>query len=623
MKVDYTKFSSDGSSPEDNKNFSKKWWLEKKAEDRAHSVVKIVNFIAQYDSRRQNQYQISARLYGNTSLMGMNGLTFSKMASTNNSLKDRLSYNVIQAGIDTIVSKMAKNKPKPLFLTSGGDYKIQRRAKKLDKFVDGCFYENNAHKLGLEVFRDGAVFGDGIIHVYRENNRVKYERVMAGELYMDWVEAFYGYPRQMHRVKNIDRDVLCDLYPKSRKAILEANSASADLLGGYQNVADQVTVVESWHLPSGPDAKDGLHTISMENEELFSEKYEKDHFPFVMFHWNKRLYGGWGQGAAEQIQNIQLEINKILWVIQRSIHLAGSFKVLLENGSKIVKEYLNNDIGAIITYAGTPPQFITPPAVPVEFYQQLQNLKNSAFEQLGVSQLSAASQKPEGLDSGKALREFNNIESDRFLSVGQSYEQLYLDLAKLTIEVAKEIYEEEGSYEVRVPGKKFIETIDWKDIDLEEDQYIMKIYPISSLPNDPAGRLQTVQEYMQAGLFSIRQGRRLLDFPDLEQIETLQNSAEDYLHELLEKIVDDGEYNPPEPFDDLSLAKELALEYYSQGKCSGLEQDKLDMLRLFMSQVDLLSQKAMPPQLPQGPTPQANPEPTPTSPLIQNTPGAA
>ena len=50
-----------------------------------------------------------------------------------------------------LLLKMAKNRPKPLFLTSGGDYKLIRKAKKLTKFCDGIFYENEAYKLGPEI----------------------------------------------------------------------------------------------------------------------------------------------------------------------------------------------------------------------------------------------------------------------------------------------------------------------------------------------------------------------------------------------------------------------------------------------------------------------------------------
>jgi hypothetical protein len=623
-RIDYTTLSGQKDNSPSGR-YEARWWAVPKQE-RAESLAKIMTAIAQYDSKRQTQYQISTRLYGNTNLMGLNGLSMTKIASVNNALKDRISYNLVQSTVDTVTAKISKNKPKPLFLTSGGDYKMQRKAKKLDQFVDGVFYENEAYRLGADVFRDAGVFGDGFIHVFEHYGRVKWERVMASELFVDWVEAFYGSPRQLHRGKNVDRTVMVDLFSNHKSEILAANSASADLMGQYQNVADQIFVGESWHLPSGPDAKDGLHVIWIDGHILFEEKWEKDHFPFAKFSWGKRMYGYWGQALAEQIQNLQLELNKLLWVVQRSMHLAGTFKVFIKNGSKFPKEHINNDIGAIIS-GNEPPQYIVPPIVQPEVYSHIQTIKTMAYEQAGISQLSAASQKPAGLNSGKALREYNDIETDRFMTVGQAYERFFLDLAKLSVEAAKEIYEREGEYKVKVPGKKFIKTIDWKDVDLQEDEYIMKIFPVSSLPNDPAGRLQTIQEYIQAGFITPRAGRRLLDFPDLEQIEDLQNSEEDYLHEILEKIVDNGVYTIPEPFDDLQLASELALEYYAQGKCANLEEEKLSLLRKFIDQVNLLKQKAMPPVPPaagpgMGP-PQAAPQALPQSPMIPNVPGAA
>ena len=45
--------------------------------------------------------------------------------------------------IDTIVSKVTKNKPKPTFLTDGGDWDLQQKAKKLTKYCEGIFYSTN------------------------------------------------------------------------------------------------------------------------------------------------------------------------------------------------------------------------------------------------------------------------------------------------------------------------------------------------------------------------------------------------------------------------------------------------------------------------------------------------
>lgn len=629
-KIDYSSFSDKGTPGQTQENtLQKRWWFANKT-DRANAVQGVVKLLNQYDSKRQSQYQVGARLYGNIDLIGLNGLSFSMKGTTSPALKERISFNVIQACTDTITAKMAKTKPRPLFLTSGGDWKTQRKAKKLDKFVEGIFYENKAYALGIEAFRDGVILGDGLIHVYDEHDRVKFERVLPHELFVDHVEAFYGFPRQLHRVKTVDREVLIDLFPSKRNKILEANSASGQLGGDYQNVADQVQVIESWHLPSGPDAGDGIHCITIPGETLFEEEWEHDFFPFARFTWSKRMAGYWGQGGAEQIQNIQLEINKLLWVIQRSFHLAGTFKVFIENSSKIVKEHLNNDIGAIVTYQGTPPQYAVAPTVQPEIFQHLQTLKNSAFEQFGISQMSSASLKPAGLNSGKALREYNDIETERFMTIGQAYEQFYLDLARLTVWKAREIYGRNKEYSVSIPGKKFIESIDWSDIDLEDDDFTLKIFPVSSLPSDPSGRLQTVQEYIQAGMLSPRQGRRLLDFPDLEQVESLQNAGEDYLHKILERMTDeefeesaDELYTPPEPVDDLALSKELVLEYIAQGKLNGLGEERMELLRKFNDQIDMIQQAAQAAQAPPagGMPPQAAPMAPPQSDLVQNVPG--
>lgn len=615
--MDYRDFS--GGSSAKAATVDQRWWKAQSRNAMAQAITGVISFLQQHQLARQERLLRGARLYGNLSLLaGVNGIGYAKVAQMQSATRDRITYNVCQSAVDTVVAKIAKNKPKPLFLTSGGDYKLQRRAKKLNQFVDGSFYENESYKRGVSIFRDGMVLEDGFTHVFKLNGRVKEERVISSELLADEVDGFYGTPRTLHRIKNIDRQVLLEMFPDSRSLIRDAGKTVSDAMGGYEHSADVVTVRESWHLQSGPDASDGKRVLSLENGTLGVDDWEHDYFPFAHFQWAPPLWGFYGQSAVSQIQSIQLEINKLLWVVQRSMHLAGTFKIWLKNGSKVSKEHLNNEIGSIIT-GEEAPQYLLPPIVQPEIYQHLQTLKNAAFEQLGVSQLSAAAKKPEGLDSGKALREYNDIESDRFMVVGQNYERYYLDLAKLHIATAKEISEEDGGYAVKVPSKRFVETIDWKDIDLTEDEYVMKCYPVSSLPNDPAGRLQTIQEYVQAGFISPRTARRLLDFPDLDQAEDLASAPEDWIHECLEKIIEDGEYTAIEPYDDMSSARELALDYYAQSKCNKVEEDKLDMIRRFIDQIGLV--QGIGSQPPPGMAPQAAPMPTPTSDMVPNVPG--
>jgi hypothetical protein len=606
-------------------NKERRWWMLKDA-DAADVISGTLNLIRDSQSFRATQWIVSSRLYGNLSPTTLAGVSFSKLAAQQPALRDRISYNLVQSVVDTVVAKITRNRPKPLFLTSGGDYRKQREAKKLNAFLDGVFYENSTHEIGTTVFRDASVWGDGFIHVFAKGDRVCHERVMASEIFVDDVEALYGQPRQMHRVKQVDRQVLFDMFPDDADKIAGVKPSRTEE-NGRSIIADMITVRESWHLASGPGADDGKHCITIDGAVLGEmEPWPHQWFPFARVQWCPRLYGYWGQGLAEQLQNIQLEINKILWIIQRSFHLAGSFKVFIENGSKIVKEHLNNDIGTIVNYTGVPPTYVVPQIVSPEVFAHLQNLINKGYEQAGVSQLAASSLKPEGLNSGRAIREYNDIQQDRLHVPAKSYETMYMDVARLSIEVIKMIAAADKGYEVRVPGRKTIERIEWKDIKLSDDDYVMQCYPVSSLPSDPAGRLATIQEYAQAGFLSPRQARRLLDFPDLDQVESLANAEEDYLTMVFDKIVDDGDYTSPDPLDDLAMSKQLCLEYYAKGKANNLREDRLELLRRYLEQINEIEQAMMPPPVPQMPMPGATgaplapPMPMPASELVPNVP---
>lgn len=299
--------------------------------------------------------------------------------------------------------------------------------------------------------------------------------------------------------------------------------------------------------------------------------------------------------------------------------MGGSFKVLLENGSKVVSQHLNNDVGAIIHYTGTPPQYVTPPMIQQDIYPYVDSLIQKAYQQEGVSEMSASSKMPAQELSGKALRSLNDMESERFLFLQQQMEAFYLEVARQFIDLARDIYKNKGSFEVTFPNTQFIETIDWKEIGLKEDEYVIKAYPTNQLPEDPAGRFQTIQEWAQAGFITPRTAKRLMDMPDIEMEENLSNAAEDLIHKEIENMMDTGVPWIPEQFNDLTLAKQLALQYYNYAQYLGVEEKSLALLRNLLKQIDELTGAMNPQPAPGVPgQPMANPQPTPTSPLIPN-----
>jgi hypothetical protein len=600
-----------------------KWWKQSSKSERGAALISTAAFLKEQLQFRYRQASIYSRLYANMPLFGMAGTSLNKLSQNNQLPLDRPTMNVVQSCVDTLVSRLTQSRPRPIFLTDNGDYKARNLAKQLNQFVMGEFYRTKAYDLGTQALRDAAVLGTGCLKVYEgQDKKVHIERVLFTELLVDPNDGLYGDPRQMYQLKLVDREVLVEMFPDKANDIMRAEQAYPDTAGDSSKTAsDQVMVIEGWHLPSGPDAGDGRHVIACTNVTLLDEEYNKEKFPFVFLHYSQRLLGFFGQSLAEQLMGTQVEINKLLMTISRSINLVGVPRVFVEDGSKVVKAQLNNDVGSIVTYRGTKPVYEVAPCVPAEVYAQLQRLVDYAYQQSGISALSAASKKPAGLDSGAALREYDDLQSDRFATLSKRYDNLYVELAYQAIELAKDIAERDGSYSTVYPNKDGTREVNLPESDLLQDTYIIQCYDASSLPRDPAGRLQKIIEMIQSGMVSVQEGRRMLDFPDLEQQEKLANSGEERILYILDKIIEKGEYTPPDPFMDLNLAIQISNQYYNLYMPTKLEPERAEMVRTFNSQAITLQQAAQPP-MPMAPgveSPLAVPEPLPTSPMIPQT----
>lgn len=602
------------------------WWEDEDDKQMAENIAATVKFIADHENDRIDKLTCYTRLYGTSVSQSILGPTFTRSTSnSSNGVSGRVTFNVCRSLIDTLTAKISKNKVIPTFVTNGGVWGMQKKSRDLSKFIEGCFYQNEVHSTGTYGFRDAATWGTGVIYTYRENNKICIEKVYPHELFIDHIESVATDPRQIHRVKYADRGVLRALFGDDEECleiIDNAMPASYEDIGSTSTTADLIKVIESWHLRSGEDADDGLHVITVGDDVLFKEEWTKDYFPFSFFHYSKDLIGFWGSGVCERQLGKQNEINSLMMLDSHSRRMMSSFKILVENGSKVVSQHLNNDVGTIVHYTGTAPQYVTPPPIDASNAQQIDAVIAKAFQEEGVSQMSASSMKPMGLDSGKALRVYLDNEADRQLFISQELEKFYLNIAKQMIGVAKDIYKDTKTYKVVFPSGKFMETVDWKDVQLEDDEYVMQAFPVSSLADDMSGRLQEVQELAQAGMITPRTARKLMRTPDLEMNDNLANAAEDLLCKVIEDIIDKEEFTAPMVFMDLVLGKQLALEYYNYAMFQNAPQKVLALLERFISQIDDINGVAAgpPPQVasPANGAPPANPAAPPVSNLIPN-----
>ncbi len=615
-----------------------RWWQGNSQAETASQLLSTAAYLKESQNYRYRQAAIYARLYGNMPLMSFIGSNMSKMDNATGLPTDRPTFNLVQSVIDTKVARIGQSRPAPVFLTDNGDYKERNLAKKLNTFILGEFYQCKAYEKAIKVLRDASVEGTGCLKVYEtEDNKVGLERVLLTELLIDPNEAIYGEPRQLYQLKLVDRNVLMEQMDSRYRSVIEkAENAFPDNSSeSSKTVSDLVMVVEGWHLRSGKKAKDGRHTLACTSGIIFDEDYEKDSFPFVFLHDSDRMLGFWSQGAAERLMGTQIEINSLLYTISKSIKMVGVPRVFVEDGSKVLSAAFTNDVGAIIKYRGTKPIYEIAPCVPQEMYSQLQRLIQYGYQQEGVSEMSASSEKPAGLNSGEAIRSYDDISTDRMATLSRRYDNFFIDLAYAIMDKAMDIAKEQGSYQTVFPNKDGTKQIDLPNIKMLKNPFVIQCFNSSSLPRDPAGRKQTIIEYMQSGMLSVREGRRLLDFPDLSQMEKLDNAAEERIFQILDEIVEDGLYTPPDPFMDLTLATELTTKYINLYSGAKLEEDKAQMLRDFFSQIQAIKEAAMPPQAPPGApgsspapmpgsnAPQAVPTAPPVSDMLPNAPGAA
>jgi hypothetical protein len=556
------------------------WWKQEKTKidgdpALATTVFDTVKGLEEAQRARLNDLLIYASIYGNAEVSGFGPHQYA--LSSLRSRFDKMSINMVHNLVDTVTAKLVAHPVKPTFLTDKGDYILQRRAQKLDSAVQGVLYENDfMHQAGL-VVKDGALFGTGVLKVVQEDGRVCLERVLPAEILVDNAEALYANPQSMYQIRYMDRNKLIELFPEFRDGIMAAKTEDDGWAGMGPATADVIKVVEAWKKGGS-----GRHVIAINSTILVDEKWSKESFPFAFFQWNPRVAGFYGEGLAEQLIPIQMEINKLARRIQVAQHLMSVPYFLVERGSKVNKSHFTNTEGFFVDYTGRPPQQVVGQAMNPEVYLHLERLIRLCHETAGVSALSSQSKKPSGLDSEPALRTFHDIESERFQFTGKMYERFVLQVARLIVDVARDI----KGYKVRGINKKFFEEFSWKDIDLDDSEFVLKMHATSMLPTTPSARLQKVLEMFERGMLNPVEAMKLIDFPDVEAATAKKTAQLDVVQDVLATMEETGKFMPPEPFMNLQMCLEEATNYYMQLKLRKAPEGTLALFRKFIRACD-------------------------------------
>ena len=302
-------------------------------------------------------------------------------------------------------------------------------------------------------------------------------------------------------------------------------------------------------------------------------------FPIITFDWMPRALGFFGRSITEEVYSVQMSIDELLNVASQSYSMVGMPIIFVPDNAQIPEDViLSNFIARLIPYRGDQkPSIETPEPLPQSFFNFLQQHIQWVFQIVGLSQTTATSQNQLGPDaSGAAIRELVDIETTRFAQVSTRWEDNFVKIAHTIVNLSKQLYEK-GMTDLSVDFhyKKMIDTIKWKDVNID-CSFDCKCDPVSQLPDSTAGRIQTIQEYIDRQWISKERGMEMLNLdPDLQQEVNIQTSSLRLCEKRLSEMVEEGKVFKPEPYMNLQQALDISKGVYNMLVIDGCPEDRL------------------------------------------------
>lgn len=559
------------------------WWKVEDEDDCASTVAATIDEMRASQSGVRSNDLRHMRMYRNMQLAGQ---SWSGGTTTT-----PLSLNVVRNMVNAVTAKVTKHRPKATFQTYGAGYKARKKARELEQFVEGMFYKERFREHVPETFRTLAILGTGIVKVCPVGGgRICMENVFSPEITIDTAEGMHRAPRNWYQSKYVDKRWLAAQNPDLSGKILQLDTtysgtgeeAEREFIT-FERDQEMVRLDESYHLASGPNEGDGCFAQSVQGIMLVKKPWKWDFAPYAVARWSESPLGFWGMGLAEELVGIQVEINRLVRKIQTSFQLLANPYVLADRASNIARSSITDIPGSVILYNGREPRVYAPSTVSPEVFSHLDRLYQRGYELAGVSQLSAQSQKPVGLESGRAIMVFEDIEADRFSTVYRGWEQLHMRAAELGLWAA----EQEHAYWVPARKQLGITKMKYSDVGIERDDVMTRIMPTSILGDTPPGQVDELERLQQKGIIDGPEdlADQILD-PDVKSVLNRRAAPKRVIEKMVESMLEGGEYQPPEPFMNLKLAMMTAQAMYLEALEDGDHSpSELRNVRKFMNAI--------------------------------------
>jgi len=575
---------------------------------RAREAAADFQAIVKDQTYREDRLLRNLRLYTNLKVLGLDAYNYEAQRLPAN----RLRLNLVAAVVNTACSMLAANQTRAKWMCEGGRRADLRKAELLTKFGAGLVYKYGLHKTDAHLRKMAAVFGSNSYLIDDSADDIEVIRTGPDELWCDDVDGALQHPRTLYRYVEMDSEEAEIRFGKERGSLAQDGKIAASSSLRVQ-VDHSIGILQAWHLPSNPKAKDGRVLICTAKQALLDEEWTDTKFPIAKFDYESRVLGWDGQGLPEMVEDIQIEMNWILRKIQTSLNLAASHVLVEENANVNLSSINNNELGVVKFKGPIAPQWVTVQAISPEYYSQLDRLWSRGFQVTGISEMTASARKQPGIDSGRAIREMGDIQSGRFLATSQGWEQFCVDRGDALTRSANRVAKRNKEFRVLVEDRANVRGMKWSELnfDPDRDAWMVKVWPANLLPETPAGKIQALTELASVGLVDQSLAMMMLDNPDVEAAKRRSTAPRAVIEKIIDAALVDGKYIAPQPFFPLDLGISLCIQAYEEAVVDDVPEAKRDILARWVKAAAALKAQAQPPapQMPMGLQPGQTPGP--------------
>ena len=522
-------------------------------------ITSAVASLKAFSSNRLSKYHRNYRRYNYTPFASLNNIKdpsvvgyYEQPAEIEEDTTATPQLNVIKSCIDTLTSKIAQSKVRPFFNTQNGTFKDIQTVKQAQAFFDLYYDAQNVNKKVSETFRDSCIFEKGVIYINEVSKNI--EKALPWQVFVRPAEVTYGkLTRVYYERKDFPTTLLDD------ELVRKSNNENNDYVtyGVYYDTFNHIKA----------EIIDGV--------VYRKSVYTPNKLPFVFLHYCSPIVGDTSQSIVDMLNSIQLEIDNLMMKIKDASQLNPALTFCVPKGSSVKTSQLNNRVGQILEYTatpnmtGSPVTVATPAFIDSQYMQLIEELKQSAYELVGISQLSAMSTKPTGLNSGVALSTMENIESDRFETQLNQVIRAYVDIAKTCIEV----FPEEDTI---LPEDNQRLSIKWKDIVEESNKMVVQFSAADSLSKDPSTKLQQLQMLAQTGIIPQTRIAQFMELPDIQSGYSLSNNAINAVLTCINDCIEKNIFEVPDYIPFTMLKEEIINTQLSLKAAASEHNDNMD-----------------------------------------------